>query len=208
MFKNLLPQTIDFFEFFEEHSKISIKVAEKFLSMCNGEISISECATEVKNLEHKADDVTRRCFKAIQKTFITPFDRGAILSLIKNQDDITDMADEVISRLNLFEITEFRVETKQFCEILDKSIRILAEVVNFLRDLKNEPLIKQKCISIKKLENEADELLRSSLTRLFKEEKDPITIIKWKEIFEHFEAVTDICEDVANLVQGIVVEAS
>ncbi len=149
MFKNLLPQTIDFFEFFEEHSKISIKVAEKFLSMCNGEISISECATEVKNLEHKADDVTRRCFK-YPKDIHTPFDRGAILSLIKNQDDITDMADEVISRLNLLKSQNFGLRQNSFCEILDKSIRILAEVVNFLRDLKNEPLIKQKCISIKK----------------------------------------------------------
>jgi len=209
MFKRFLPETTDFFSFFEEHGTVLIQMCNELLCMCEPGADLAVFAGSIKTLERKADDVTRRCLKALQKTFITPFDRTQIKGLIGNLDDIADSIDEAASRILVFEIKELRPEVKTFAEILLKATSHLKEALNLLRNLKNEPAINQKCIAVIKLENEGDEILRQALTSLFKNGSDnPVLIIKWKEIFEHLEEGTDMAEDAANQINGIVIEAS
>ncbi|NMC63379.1 MAG: DUF47 domain-containing protein [SAR324 cluster bacterium] len=209
MFKRFLPETTDFFSFFEDHSTVLTQMCNELLAMCEPGADLAVVVGSIKTLERKADDITRRCLRALQKTFITPFDRTQIKGLIGNLDDIADSIDEAASRILVFEIKELRPEVKTFAEILLKATNYLKEALDLLRNLKNEPAINQKCIAVIKLENEGDEILRQALTSLFKNGSDnPVLIIKWKEIFEHLEEGTDMAEDAANQINGIVIEAS
>lgn len=208
MFRRLLPETTDFFSFFEEHIEVTTTICRELIAMTENGTDFGASAARVKDLERKADDVTRRCMKALQRTFITPFDRMAIKSLIGSLDDIPDAIDEAVSRLSLFDIHELRPEVRRFAEVLLKASEELAEALKLLRSLKNEVAINHQCVQVLRLENEGDVVLRQALISLFRETQDPILIIKWKEIFEYLEEATDCTEDVANQISGIVIEAS
>ena len=208
MLKKFLPQTVDFFAFFKEHCVVLTKACQELLLMTEVGADLSMCAGRIKDLERAGDDVTRRCIKALQKTFITPFDRTEIKALVGGLDDILDAIDEAVSRIVLYDIRELRPQVRTFAEILVRASEKLGEALTLLENLKNEAAINQKCIAILKLENEGDETLRNALHQLFTEVADPILIIKWKEIFEYLEEATDVAEDVANDIHGIVIEAS
>jgi uncharacterized protein Yka (UPF0111/DUF47 family) len=124
-------------------------------------------------------------------------------------DDIIDAVDATTSRVALYELTEIRPEAKRLAEVLVKASQQIEVAVRSLRNLKNTRALYEKLISVHQLENEGDNILREALARLFKEEQnDAILIIKWKEIFERLERATDRCEEVANLIEKIVIEAS
>lgn len=169
---------------------------------------ISACVARIRELEHESDTVTHRCIKELQKTFITPFDRLHIHKLIRRLDDIADCIEEASSVISLHEITELRPEVRNQGEILLQAISTIEHGVTLLRDLKNEEEIKKVCITIHRLENEGDQALRAAIKRLFSENSGPLEVIKWKEIFEHLERATDRCEDVADIIQGVIIEAS
>ena len=209
MFKKILPQEICFFTFFEKHSKLSIETCRELDAIASNPSELVFRVNRIKELEHQADDITHECIEAIHRTFITPIDRMDIHRLIRRQDDIIDTVDSVASRLKLFEITDIWPELKQFAEVLIKSTIELDKAIGYLCNInKGKKAIEDCCVAIHEAENEADQILRSSLARLFKEEKEPILVIKWKEISERLEKATDRCEDVANIVEGIVIEAS
>lgn len=208
MFRRFLPETVDFFALFEEQAAVALKTSEALLAMTEPGASLPDCASKIKDLERAADDAARRCVRALQRTFITPFDRTQIKSLISAIDDIVDSIDEAASRIVLFEIQEMRPDVRIFADILIKATTQLCEALNLLRNLKNEAAINQKCVAVLRLENEGDVALRAALMSLFKETKDPVLIIKWKEVFEHLEEATDGGQDVANIINGIVIEAS
>lgn len=208
MFRRFLPQTTDFFTFFEEHISIANQTCQELLALTEPGADLAQSVVKVKELERKADDVTRQCVRSLQKTFITPFDRTAIKTLITNLDDIVDAIDEAVSRIVLFEIIELRPQVKTFAVVLSKATEELAQALKLLRNLKNEAAINQKCMHVLRLEHEGDEALRQALISLFKEAENPVLIIKWKEIFDFLEQATDVCEDVANQIQSIVIEAS
>ncbi len=163
-------------------------------------------ARRIKELEHETDVITHHCVEALHKTFITPLDREDIHHLISRMDDITDSLEAASERLVLFNITEMTLEVRELAEVLVRSTEGVSEALRGLRDMGNAELIVQKCIEINRLENEGDVLMRQALARLFKDETNPITIIKWKEIYEHLEEATDRCEDVANIIEGVVLE--
>lgn len=207
MFRRFLPETTDFFTFFEEHIAVTRKICDELIAMSNNGFDFSDAAARVKELERTADDVTRRCMKALQRTFITPFDRMAIKGLISSLDDIPDAIDEAVSRISLFGIRELRPAVRQFAEVLSRMASELEEALKLLRNLKNEAAINRQCVNVLKLENEGDQVLRDALISLF-DEAEPVLIIKWKEILEYLEEATDCGEDVANQISGIVIEAS
>jgi hypothetical protein len=123
-------------------------------------------------------------------------------------DDIMDFVEAASERMALYELRENTKELGDFGRnLLAASERVL-EALQGLRDLKNPQVVLERCVEINRLENEADALLRGTLAKLFKEEKDPITIIKWKEIYELLETASDRCEDVANIIEGVVLENS
>jgi len=209
MFKRLLPKDESFFDFFEKHSRLSVEACREFNEIALNPGELIDRTNHIKAIEHEADDIAHRCIDALHRTFITPIDRADIHRLIRRLDDIVDSVDSTAARMMLYEIADVRKEMRQFTETLIKATNEVAGAVSNLRDLKKGSDIIEKCCSaVYETEKEGDLLLRSALARLFKEEKDPVLIIKWKDIFERLENATDRCEEVANIIQGIVIEAS
>lgn len=207
MFRFLLPKEVSFFKYFEEHGKISIDVCKELLELSSeGDIKLK--IGRIRDLEHKADDIAHQCIEALHKTFITPIDRADIHHLIKKLDDIVDAINSAAKRIDLYELKVIRPEVKEIAEVLLRAAHEVTNALSKLENTKNADAILQSCKLIYEEENKADDILRKALSRLFKEEKDIMFVIKWKEIFETLERATDHCENVANIIEGIVIEAS
>lgn len=203
----LLPREASFFDDFEEQGRRTVEGCRALLLMVQGDGSPANRAREIKEIEEACDSITHRVVEKLHRVFITPLDRSDIYSLITKMDDIMDYVEAAAERIALYEI-EQPIALLDISQILLTSSERVLEAVAGLSNLKNPALILEKCQEINRLENEADALLRSNLARLFKEEKNPIEIIKWKELFELVESATDRCEDVANIVEGVVLENS
>jgi predicted phosphate transport protein (TIGR00153 family) len=209
MFKRILPRETGFFDFFEEHSRLSIEACKELSAIASNPAELAARASRIKDIEHEADDITHKCIDALHRTFITPVDRGDIHRLMKRLDDIIDSVDAAVARISLYGITEMRPELKQFTEVLVKATTGIDGAIHNLRKLKKkESAIQECCTAVYEAEHEGDQILRSALARLFKETNEPFLVIKWKEIFERLEIATDRCEEAANIVEGIVIEAS
>jgi uncharacterized protein len=163
-------------------------------------------AKEIKEVEHAGDKITHHTVETLHKTFITPIDREEIHQLISGMDDILDFMDAASQRVVLYEITEVTAEAQELGEVLLRATEEVQEAVRGLRRLQYPMETLQTCVEINRLENEGDAALRRGMARLFKESTDPIYIIKWKEIYEFLEEATDACEDVANIIEGVVLE--
>jgi len=209
MFRRLLPKEIGFFDFFEQHSKLSLEVCRELHAIALNPAELVQHVNRIKDIEHQADDVTHKCIDAIHRTFITPIDRADIHRLIRRLDDILDAVDSTASRMMLYEMNEPRPELRLLAEVLLKATTGIDGAIHGLRHLKRDKdRIQECCTAVYEAEKEGDQILKSALARLFKEEKETIRVIKWKEVFERLEKATDRCEEAANIVEGIVIEAS
>jgi predicted phosphate transport protein (TIGR00153 family) len=209
MLKRLLPRETSFFDFFERHSELSIEASKELNAIGLHPAELTTRVGRIKEIEHTADDVTHKCIDALHRTFITPIDRSDIHRLIRRLDDIIDCIDSATSRMILYEINDIRPEFRQFTEELLKATTGIDGAIRSLRDLRHgEKAIAEFCAVIYEAEKNCDQILRKALARLFKEEKEAILVLKWKGIFERLEKAADRCEEVANIVEGIVIEAS
>src|SRR5690349_44483 len=196
MFGRLLPRETSFYDFFEEHARLTVSGCEEFLSMVSSSANLEAKAKRIKEIEHETDVITHRCVEALHKVFLTPIERDDIHRLIVRMDDIMDFVEAASERMALYEITAMTPEVRDLADTLTRAAKAVEQALKGLRDLKHPKVILERCVDINRFENEADAILRGALARLFKEEKDPITIIKWKEVYEHLESATDRCEDV------------
>jgi predicted phosphate transport protein (TIGR00153 family) len=169
---------------------------------------ITAQAKAISDIEHECDRITHAVVAQLHTTFITPIDRNDIYRLITKMDDIMDFVEAAAERLALYGITEMTSEASDLARVLLESSERVLEAVSGFRDLRHPALILEKCVEINRLENVADGQLRAALAKLFREEQNPITIMKWKEIYELLETATDRCEDVANIIEGVVLENS
>ncbi|MBX7259466.1 MAG: DUF47 family protein [Candidatus Hydrogenedentes bacterium] len=209
MFRAFLPKEVCFFDYFEQLAALSVKACQAFLELTEGhKDGLDRHAAKIKDIEHQADDVAHRCIDDLNKTFVTPIDRVDIHALIKRMDDVVDSVDATASRMALYELVEIREEARKSAEVLLKAVRSMEIAVRGLRTIKETKTIKDELISIYHLENEGDLILREALTRLFREETNAILVIKWKEIFERLEKATDRCEEIAHIIERIVIEVS
>lgn len=206
MFGRLLPRETSFFDFFEKHAAMTVLGAQEFLSMASTGANITAKAKRIKEIEHECDTITHHCVEALHKTFITPIERDDIYRLIGKMDDIMDYVEAAAERIALYKLTTMTGDVKDMADVLVRATVELETTIKLLRDMSNAETITKKCIDINRLENEADAILRAAVARLFDEEQDPKTIIKWKEIYENLENATDRCEDVANIIEGVVLE--
>jgi uncharacterized protein len=204
--EKLMPRQVEFFDFFDRQAEKIIEGCKGLTDLLENFVEVVDKAKRLKAIEHEGDLITHQCIEMLHKTFITPLDREDIHRLISKMDDILDLTEAVSQRLSIYEITSIPAEAKQLGNVLIASAERVSKAVHGLRDMKNAPQILVECIEINRLENEADTLLRTAVGNLFKREKDPLTVMKWKELFETLEEATDICEDVANIVEGIVLE--
>ena len=164
-------------------------------------------ARRIKEVEHEGDVIAHDALALLHQTFVTPFDREVIHRLVSGLDDVLDYLEETADRLALYEIETARPESFELARLLGQAVEQLRVGVKGLRNVKrfsNEILA--ACIDVNRLENEGDEVLRQALARLFREERDALVVMKWKEVFESLEEALDACEDVANLLEGIVLE--
>ncbi|HOE97966.1 MAG TPA: DUF47 family protein [Candidatus Sumerlaeota bacterium] len=208
MFRSLLPKETGFFDYFEQVSALAVECCRELRQMVSYEGDITAHVDRIKEIEKEADRITHTCTDALHNTFITPIDRAQIHGLSKRLDDVIDAIDATTSRMAIYEMTDVRPEALQLAEVLAEASGEIEQAVKHLRNLRRPEDLNQHLIRIYSLENQGDAILRGALSRLFKEEPNPIQVIKWKEIFERLERATDRCEAVASIIQSILIEAS
>jgi uncharacterized protein len=201
-----MPKDEKFYDLFEE---LACKIEEGgklFMEILNNYQYSEPKLTKLKEIEHEADEITHRAYERMHKTFLTPLDREDIYALANKMDSILDMIEASAVRMYLYKVKEPAEELFVLMRILTEAIAKVKVVVHALRDSKNFKMILEACVEINTLENEGDYVLRTAMARLFDREKDPIELIKWKEIFERIEESIDVCEDVSNIIEGIVLK--
>ena len=202
----LIPREEKFFDLFEE---LAAKIEDGvtfFLAMVKTYEYSDESIARLKQIEHEADIITHTTYEKMHKTFLTPLDREDIYALVNKMDSIIDMIEAAAMRLNLYKVKEPSEAIIELAKILDKSIKKIKIIVHGMRDMKNARRILDACVEINTLENDGDVVLRMTIAQLFEKEKDVFELIKWKEIYERLEEAIDVCEDVSNIAEGIVLK--
>jgi len=200
----LLPREKVFFQLLEEESRNVLKGAQALNDMILNFENVSEKRKQIKEIEHRGDEIVHTIYERLRTTFITPIDRDEIGDLASLYDDVLDFIDAVAERLKLFEIQTPTEGMKKLAHVVLKSVEEIHVAFGLIHEI-TAPDIEARCIEVDRLENEADGLLHESVAALFKTE-DAITIMKLKEIYEFLETVTDKCEDVVQELRNIIVE--
>lgn len=206
MLSRLLPRQTNFFDHFEKLAAFSVEGARALSELSKDRADFDAIAARIKDLEHDADDVTHTCMETLHKTFITPIDRNDIHRLASKLDDIMDLIDGAARQMSLFEVTSLPEAAREATTVLVLATEAVERAVKGLRSMKNATTILGECVRINELENQADRIKASSVAHLFREESNAIVVLKWHEIYQALENVTDACEDVANVIEGIVLE--
>ena len=204
----LLPREESFFDDFEKHAAKTVEGCRVFLEMAESSSDCAAVVPRIKAIESECDHITHGVVARLHKTFITPIDRNDIFRLISKMDDVMDFVEAAAQNLEVYDVHAPTPELAGLARTLMHGAERVLEALCGLRNLKNPALILEKCVEINRLENEADVQLRTAIAKLFKEAKDPIFVIKWKEIYELLETATDRCEDVANIIEGVGLENS
>jgi len=204
----LMPKSEDFIADFEEAIRNVLKGTYQFKDLLSNYSQLENKVKQIAEIEHQGDKITHKTIEKLNRTFVTQMDREDIHSLICGMDDILDLVDAVARKMLLYKIGQPTEETKKLTEILIKSVEEIGKAVPFLRGVSNPQNILQHCIEVNSLENEGDQVMRAAVAKLFEEAKDPIQVIKWKEIYENLETAIDRCEDVANILEGIMLKYS
>jgi len=206
MLRWFLPHEEDFFGFFERHAALTVEGAREMRRLVSGGNDVPALAARIRELEHETDVITHRCVEALHKTFITPLDRDAIYQLISHMDDVMDYIESAAVAVMLYELSEMTAPARALADVLVRATEAVAVAVAGLSNLKRPDDILKACIEVNRLENEGDEILRGALAELFRDARDPLLVLKWKEVYEALENATDRCEDVANVIEGVVLE--
>ena len=200
------PKEEKFYDLFEELINKIEEGGNMFLCMVETyEYPLPKIA-KLKELEHEADVITHRTYEKMHKTFLTPLDREDIYDLVNKMDSIMDMTEAAAARMSLYKVKKPSKAIVEQSKILNQAISRVKLIVHAMRDMKNSKMILDACVEINTLENEGDIILRSAMVDLFENEKDAIELIKWKEIYERIEEAIDVCEDVSNIIEGIVLK--
>ena len=201
----LFPKEIDFFEIFDKAASNLTKATALLVSLMESFDNIEARAKEIYEVEQDGDMLTHDIMKKLNKTFLTPLDREDIHALASRMDDILDLIWGSVDRLAVFKIASPTNEGIEIAKDLHRTTEVLQKSIRELKE-KNYSHVQEHCIEINRLENRIDRTFRDALGKLFDDIKDPILIIKWKEIYEHLEDASDRCEDVANVLEGIVLK--
>ena len=204
----LLPREENFLPQFNRTAEIIVEAAIAFEALATDFTDVEVKVGRIKHLEHEGDQVTHQSFALLSRTWITPIDREDIYELTSRLDDVLDLIDASAARLVLFKIPAPTPELRASAHLIVQSAKAIQRALALLSDLKNSRQILDACIEINRLENEADSVHRGAISRLFEKEKDPFLLMKWKEIYELVETATDACEDVANVLEQIVLKSS
>ncbi len=201
----LFPKEIDFFEIFDRAALNLTKAGVLLVALMEKFDRLEERAKEIYEVEQEGDILTHEIMKKLNKTFITPIDREDLYALASRLDDVLDLIWGAVDRLVVFKLTEATNEAIAMSKDVLATTEVLHKAIHKLKE-KQYTHVQEYCIEINRLENRIDRDFRDALGKLFEEIKDPILIIKWKEIYEHLEDASDKCEDVANIIEAIVLK--
>ena len=200
-----------FFGAFTAHAKLCVEGSRKLAELLADPQRAEALAKEIKDLENEADGITHDTVKQLHETWITPLDRADIHDLITKLDDVLDMIEAVSERVAIFRVRDKNALAEQLADVLRRSCDALAKAVALVPTVaKSSKEILEAAVEVNRLENEADDVYRKALGQLFNPEPNTnvnaLEVLKWREIFDYLENATDACEDVANVLEGIVLE--
>ncbi len=203
----IIPKEEKFFDLFEELADKIEEGANFFLAMAKSYEYSEANIGRLKQIEHEADAITHTTYAKMHTTFLTPLDREDIYALVNKMDSIIDMIEASAMRMNLYKVKRPSSEKIiELAQILVRAVSKIKLIVHAMRDMKNARMILDACVEVNTLENDGDVVLRTAIAKLFEHEKDVFELIKWKEIFERLEEAIDVCEDVSNIAEGIVLK--
>jgi len=214
VFGKLLPRDGNFFELFDQHGTHIGEGARAFLAMVQhyADHALREKYTaEISAAEHAADRITASVHRALHKSFITPLDRDQILRLIDAMDDVLDMLQDTSEVMSLYDLQRVSDDVVRLTEISVRCCERVQHIVSLLPRLRDARVVEdalQTCEVVDQLESDADHAMRAAMSRLFREEPDTRELIKLKAVYEHLESISDCCQDVTDIVEGIVLENS
>lgn len=203
---NLLPKEENFFDLFELQADRIAQCGKVFHELCSNWQLNSPLVDKLRDIEHEADMTTHEIIDKLNRTFITPFDREDIHQLASETDEVIDLIQGTSSRMNRYQLSHASSELAHLAEVLSQSADTVRKAILGLRDVRKPQRILDYCIEINRHENAGDQVMDMAMEKLFADEKDPIQVIKWKEIYEMTEGAIDMCEDVANTIESIVVK--
>jgi predicted phosphate transport protein (TIGR00153 family) len=206
MFGRLMPKEGRFFDLFNEHAGLVLQGAIELNAFFDDMGNREAHAQNVNSLEKKADKVTHETIQLLHQSFITPLDRDDIHKLISRLDDILDLMEDVAECVVLYDVREVTDAARKLAEIGVNCAEKVKTAVEMLVNLDNSQAILHLCNEIDQMESEADRVMRSAMSKLFRDEPDTRQLIKLKAVYELLESITDRCEDVANVIEGIVLE--
>lgn len=206
MIFKFFPREFNFSDLFEKQVSHAVEAARFFKEVASLGFVNEDTLSKMAAIEHQGDEVAHTIIEQLNKTFITPFDREDIHALTKELDDIIDMINTIVSRLRIYNISVVDKNLVEFAVVIEQSVQAVARAVGGLRHIKNVREVFDACVEVNRLENVGDTMRDRVLAELFATAKDPIAVIKWKDIYEDAETVLDVCEDVANVVDSIMVK--
>jgi predicted phosphate transport protein (TIGR00153 family) len=207
-FQRLLPRTGDFFGMFEAHVATLVAAAKALEELIDGKQPAEDRIREIDEREHEADDIIRQVLRSVRQTFLTPFDRGAITSLIGAMDDTIDEMESTARAITLYELTTFEPEMKQMAKMIVDAAALTAQAIPMLRNIsRSGARVHVLTERIVRLEGDADDVHAVGLKRAFQEHHgQPMQFIIARDIYKHLERITDAFEDVAKVIDGIVID--
>lgn len=201
--QRFMPRDGDFFLLFQKQAENIVAGAQAFTKMLEHYTGVPEQVQIIKAIEHQGDELTHQIFRKLNQTFITPFDREDMHELCGTMDDVIDLIDAAASRFVLYRVDSVRAGTIELTKVLAAACVELSAAIHAM-ETPDKAL--HRIIEINRLENESDRICRTLIAQLFEEEKDPVQIIKWKEIFEVIETAVDKCEDVSNVIESVILK--
>lgn len=199
----IIPHEEKFYELFKEQAENAVEAARALLDLLEDYNDVDQKRLKIEMIENQGDEIAHKIFEKLNLTFVTPIDREDIHALACALDDIVDIINATSQRLQLYNVDSITDDAKQLANIILRATEETAVIATSLSNVKNLASLKQHWIEVNRLENEGDNISRHAIADLFSSNRDPIDVIKWKEIYEHLEEATDKCEDAANIVEGV-----
>ena len=203
---SLFPKNERFFDLFEESARNFVTAAGLLKELMDRCDAVEEMVRQITELEHHGDTITHLIMAELHGTFVTPIDREDIAQLAQRMDDVMDSIDAAAMRMMLYDITKPTERAKELADIVVRVTSETSKAIPRLRRSSELSHMREHCIEINRLENEADDVRRSALAELFRDRVELAEVIKWREIYEHMENAVDRCEDIADILEGVMIK--
>lgn len=208
MFGRLMPREGRFFDLFNQHAEQLVQGARELAALISIGDDIERRAYNIESIEKRGDKIAHTAIELLHRTFITPLDRDDIHQLVSKMDDILDVIEDTSQSIYAYDVSSITPEARRLAELCVACVEKVKTAVVMLSNMDNAKTIMVVCEDIDRFESEADHVMRSAMAKLFRDEPDVKQVMKMRSVYEMLETVTDRCEDVANVIQGIVLENS